>query len=333
MLARSLYQGVDLIKRPNSFFWISRLNKRANFSGKSGDGLSRTERRLLERKARNKERKQTARARNERPKEEKIINHLRLHHIRHRLAKIFIPKIPGGGNLYFRLHHFTSLGYRIPLFLAFCFLLTNEDYFPFVIQGSIGPSMLPTIQFIGDLWLIETWAWHRLLGFEIPLQIGDVIIWKDPTTQRVSCKRIIGIEGDEVARFGQYVQLYKDRKDLGIILPSDAEARNLNLNWDGNDGKARTISETTVVPNGHVWIEGDCPPFSLDSRHFGPISTSWIRGRLLYRVWPMQREDEDGNLIPLQVSRKRPLPFPSIESYLGKRFNFYRISGEDNKSE
>ena len=198
-----------------------------------------------------------------------------------------------------------------------------------------GPSCscLPTIQFIGDLWLIETWAWHRLLGFEIPLQIGDVIIWKDPTTQRVSCKRIIGIEGDVVERFGEYVQLYKDRKDLGIILPSDAEARNLNLNWDGNDGKARTISETTVVPNGHVWIEGDCPPFSLDSRHFGPISTSWIRGRLLYRVWPMQREDEDGNLIPLQVSRKRPLPFPSIESYLGKRFNFYRISGEDNKSE
>jgi signal peptidase I len=61
---------------------------------------------------------------------------------------------------FIRSPYLISVGYQLPFFLALCYLLTNDDISPYVVQGSIGPSMLPTIQFIGDLWLVETWAWY-----------------------------------------------------------------------------------------------------------------------------------------------------------------------------
>ena len=40
------------------------------------------------------------------------------------------------------------------------------------------------------------------------------------------------------------------------------------------------------VPAGHVWIEGDNPTHSLDSRQYGPVPLALIRGRVLVQVWP-----------------------------------------------
>jgi inner membrane protease subunit 1 len=294
-------------------------------TGKANQNLSRTERRVLERKQKNKERKEAARTNKDSKDPKKVVSGSVLTAMRQRVARILHPKVPGGGNLYFKGNHLKYLGYRLPLAVAVCYLLSNDDFSPYIIQGSIGPSMLPTIQFIGDLWLIETMAWHRLFDLETPLQNGDLVIWKDPSTERVSCKRVIGLEDDEVLRYGEYAQLYQHREDWGIVKPNDTEeSRNLNFDWDKSEGNIES-SRTMVVPSGHVWLEGDCPPFSLDSRHFGPIPISWIRGRLIYRVWPISREDEDGNPIPCSLDHHRPVPFPSIESYLGKKFNFYRI--------
>jgi signal peptidase I len=326
MFLRSVQQCLAF--RGNLFLPTRCNYQHARFSGNAKRGLSRPERRLLEKKQRNKERKEKARASKGEQERKYVPSMSRVTHIQKRIGDIFRLKVPGGGNLYFRRHHFTSLGYRLPVAFALCYLLTNEEYFPYVIQGSIGPSMLPTIQFIGDLWFIETWAWHRLLGIETPLKVGDVVIWKDPKTQRVSCKRIIGVEGDQVARYGEYALLYRDREDWGIVLPGDAASRNLDLDWDNENENRKNIDQTTVVPAAHVWLEGDCPPFSLDSRHFGPIPKSWVRGRLFFRIWPFQREDEDGNPIPFRLGQERPVPFPSIHSYIGKRFNFYRVPRE-----
>lgn len=43
---------------------------------------------------------------------------------------------------------------------------------------------------------------------------------------------------------------------------------------------------TTVQPDGAIWIEGDNPFGSTDSRQLGALPASVVRGRVLGRLWP-----------------------------------------------
>lgn len=292
------------------------------------DKLSRAERRALERKQRNKERKIQARAlgKTKSPQEKIVAPSSKVFT---RLKKIFHPRVLGS-ETFLNGEHLAALSYRLPIFFLLCLLTTHEDCSPYIVQASLGPSMLPSIQFIGDLWLVETGAWSRLLGRDPSIETGDVVIWKDPKNGRVSCKRVIGIGGSKVQRYGQFSQVYHERDDWGIIWPKDAEERGLDVKceWDSGRSNGKNLHRTIEVPDDHVWLEGDCPPFSLDSRHYGPIPSSWIRGRLLLRIWPFQREDEFGGTVPNWVQSERPTPYSSVDQYLGKHNNFYRVRRE-----
>jgi len=41
------------------------------------------------------------------------------------------------------------------------------------------------------------------------------------------------------------------------------------------------------IPRGHVWIEGDNKPMSLDSRDYGPVSKGLIQGKVICKFWPL----------------------------------------------
>jgi hypothetical protein len=43
---------------------------------------------------------------------------------------------------------------------------------------------------------------------------------------------------------------------------------------------------TKVEPGGSVWVEGDNPFGSTDSRDLGAVPTDALRGRVLARIWP-----------------------------------------------
>ncbi|XP_045124820.1 mitochondrial inner membrane protease subunit 1-like isoform X1 [Portunus trituberculatus] len=77
---------------------------------------------------------------------------------------------------------------------------------------------------------------------------GDVIIARSPTNPHHHiCKRVTGLEGDRV-----------------------------------KDG-----FKTHYVPKGHVWLEGDNHSNSTDSRNFGSVPAGLIRGRAVFRIWPL----------------------------------------------
>eukprot|EP00934_Nitzschia_sp_Nitz4_P000759 Nitzschia sp. Nitz4//scaffold9_size221794//144733//145824//NITZ4_001365-RA/size221794-processed-gene-0.337-mRNA-1//-1//CDS//3329561058//759//frame0 len=293
----------------------------------SGRRMSRTERRLMERKQRNKEKRELKAPKEEVTAEKKVVE---LSPFQKRIKNMVYPKIFGSG-AFVTSEHLIALGYRLPFFLALAYLLTDEDFSPYVVKASLGPSMLPTIPFIGDLWLVETGAWYRWLGWAPSLERGQVILWKDETNGRVSCKRVVGIGGDDVLRYGEFgPSIYRSREDLAIIWPRDTEERGLDADfpWDSenNDDNRKDANRKIKVPDGHVWLEGDCPLFSLDSRHYGPIPVERIHGRLMLRLWPMTREDHiTGEVVPNWVSTSRPRPFPKEDDYLGKQYNFYRV--------
>ncbi|KAI8926711.1 peptidase S24/S26A/S26B/S26C [Entophlyctis helioformis] len=107
--------------------------------------------------------------------------------------------------------------------------------------------MLPTFNIVGDFVLVERLSWRRRR-----LALGDVILSvspHDPT--RIVCKRILGLPGDVVC------------KDP-LTYPHE---------W-------------LTVPEGTVWLQGDNLTNSTDSRSYGPVPMSLIRGHVVATVWP-----------------------------------------------
>jgi signal peptidase I len=243
-----------------------------------------------------------------------------------------------------------ALAYRLPLILVLGYVFTDENISPYVIRASFGPSMLPTIQFVGDIWLVETGAWRRAWkclweGQDAPIdtssyQVGDLVLWKDPKTGRISCKRIVGLEGEKVKTYGAFVELYKNRPDLGIVWPRDASTRGIPSKDSFleevrhvKNGPDNAIHQRMVIPANHMWVEGDCPLFSVDSRHYGPIPTSTLLGKLVLRLWPWNRvemihDNENAYVSSCRVFERRPIPYSSEEPYLGKKFGLYKVVKE-----
>jgi hypothetical protein len=52
-------------------------------------------------------------------------------------------------------------------------------------------------------------------------------------------------------------------------------------------GRGLGIKRVRMVnPDGSLWLEGDNPFGSTDSRAFGPVPARRLRGRVVARLWP-----------------------------------------------
>jgi hypothetical protein len=66
------------------------------------------------------------------------------------------------------------------------------------------------------------------------------------------------------------------------------------------DGQGLGVKRVRAVgPDGSVWVEGDNPFGSADSRQFGLLPAVALRGRVLARLWPRpgrvgERANPDG---------------------------------------
>jgi signal peptidase I len=159
--------------------------------------------------------------------------------------------------------------------------------------------------------------------YKRPYQKGDVVTIFNPFSKTLISKRIVGIEGDTVLAFGEYAQSYHEmgKDDCGV--PADdryaipycqQEAQNARAS-NHNNGTGMPLYQATItVPKDHVWVEGDNPLCSIDSRHYGPLPISSLRGRVVVRLWPIRREPDFCTL-----SDGRPAPFMSVDEIFGER--------------
>lgn len=84
------------------------------------------------------------------------------------------------------------------------------------------------------------------------LKVGDVIMATSPRDPgRTICKRVLALEGEEVP------------------------------------GVAGVWGQR--VPRGSVWVEGDNTARSLDSKTFGPLPLGLVKGRVVWKVWPLSQ--------------------------------------------
>ncbi|XP_015435109.1 PREDICTED: mitochondrial inner membrane protease subunit 1 [Dufourea novaeangliae] len=47
------------------------------------------------------------------------------------------------------------------------------------------------------------------------------------------------------------------------------------------------VNDGIIVPNGHVWLEGDNIVNSTDSRVYGPVPQGLLRGRVICKIYPL----------------------------------------------
>ena len=107
-------------------------------------------------------------------------------------------------------------------------------------------------------------------------QRGDVIIFKFSDTQDF-IKRVIGLPGDTVML--KDGQMYINGTQLD-------ESKYLNSSIYTNGGSFLTEGESIVVPDGEYFVCGDNRPHSSDSREFGPINQSEIKGKAWIVYFP-----------------------------------------------
>ena len=237
--------------------------------------------------------------------------------------------------------------------------------FPFAIDIGDGPSMLPTMIPGVELYWRDCWSdrffwfnWRhlrdvskRLLGddapskpnneletsdtvsYKRPWQRGDVVTIFNPYSKRIICKRIIGLPGDTVQLFGEYAKAYHDLNEYDESCGVPRDERYSVPFCDEEAAKQRSQNNnsiyqmTIIVPPHHVWVEGDNPLYSTDSRHFGPLPISSLRGRVALRLWPIRRHIEtdissNESIEELRsrdwcaLSSERPRPFMNAEEML-----------------
>ncbi len=81
-----------------------------------------------------------------------------------------------------------------------------------------------------------------------PIHRGDIVVGRSPSNGTQVLKRVTALPGDVVLMRGR---------------------------------------EPLVVPEGHVWIEGDNAQSSHDSRYYGPMPIENISGRVCAKLWPL----------------------------------------------
>ena len=133
-----------------------------------------------------------------------------------------------------------------------------------VVRGS---SMAPGIH-DGDRILVEPWSY--VVG---DVSRGDVVVLQYPLDPRVDyIKRVIGVPGDHVVMADGYVWVNGELLTEPYV-----------------DDVDHTSYTSCIVDEGHVFVLGDNRPRSSDSREFGLVPVTYLRGRVDLRLWPLSR--------------------------------------------
>eukprot|EP00514_Thraustochytrium_sp_LLF1b_P003205 CAMPEP_0184512354 /NCGR_PEP_ID=MMETSP0198_2-20121128/2832_1 /TAXON_ID=1112570 /ORGANISM="Thraustochytrium sp., Strain LLF1b" /LENGTH=136 /DNA_ID=CAMNT_0026902365 /DNA_START=84 /DNA_END=493 /DNA_ORIENTATION=+ len=116
-------------------------------------------------------------------------------------------------------------------------LLYVVNTYVFEVTMCVGPSMLPTFSTAGDIVLVE-----RISPMADLIKNDDIVIAVSPTNPRQTvCKRVKGMAGDTVKLARRY---------------------------------SHSRERSQVVPDGCVWLEGDNPRNSTDSRSYGAVPSA-----------------------------------------------------------
>ena len=137
---------------------------------------------------------------------------------------------------------------------------------PIIVSGD---SMKPTLH-NGEL-LLE----KKINYKESKIKRFDIVVINDGKDEII--KRIIGMPGEHVS--------YKNNK----LYINEKEVQEPFTPRDTKDFNLEEICTCSAIPEGQYLVLGDNRPISRDSRIIGLIKEKDIKGKAIYRFWPLTK--------------------------------------------
>jgi signal peptidase I len=140
-------------------------------------------------------------------------------------------------------------------------------------------------------------TWTRFwANFWTPISVGDVVVLQHPDRAGTVCKRVMGLPGDVVTkpisrRGASKLEWIGNLPMKHEVSPFSVQERQTSFlpPYQTSLGTLKRRSAATLtVPDGHLWVEGDNPWNSNDSRNYGAVPASLIVGRVVCRLWPIK---------------------------------------------
>jgi signal peptidase I len=110
---------------------------------------------------------------------------------------------------------------------------------------------------------------------------GDVVVFQTPKKAAAQCgeggtfvKRIVGLPGEVISERNGFVYVDGRRLEEPYIAPSERDT--LTKSWPR-------------VPKGEYFMMGDNRADSCDSRQWGPVPRSNLKGPVVATYWPLNR--------------------------------------------
>jgi signal peptidase I len=158
--------------------------------------------------------------------------------------------------------------------------------------GSMKPNLL-----VGDHLIVNKFifaptrfAFERALLPMRPIERGDIVVFKFPEEpERDFIKRVIGLPGDTLELRNQTVSINGralTEPYAHYLFPPATEGQ--------MNGDLRRKYGPVTVPDGHYFMMGDNRDDSQDSRFWGFLPQSYVKGRALFIYWSFDTP-EDGS--------------------------------------
>jgi len=177
--------------------------------------------------------------------------------------------------------------------LAYALDVREQLIQPFIIpQASMYPTILPKDRIIAVKNAYQTTDPQR----------GDLVLFAYPDDRRIFyIKRVVALAGDtvEIKSGNLYVNGVKlSRESLGPATISSGKTTSTGeVFYENNNGAKYRIflaQETPAadfgpitVPKHDCFVMGDNRNDSRDSRYFGSIAVTSLKGKFEYRYWPI----------------------------------------------
>ena len=228
------------------------------------------------------------------------------------------------GPLKDELYFYGTLMYRLTVAYGGIYCLSE---YGFQLTNCNGPSMLPTMNPIGEIIFIDRLT-PRLYGLGTSSSATECVRQARERQLQHECK-YAGNDDDnrdeewhepfipcnEMPQAGKWQRFWKNlrtgisRGDVVVVehprregtvckrvlgLPGDdiivkKSQYNASHFRHGSEKASRAARKSLhTVPDGHVWLEGDNSANSLDSRSYGTVPAAMIVGRVPFRVWPLR---------------------------------------------
>jgi signal peptidase I len=150
---------------------------------------------------------------------------------------------------------------------------TYINLFPIKLYRIPSPSMAPNL-LPGDYFFID----KKYYRDKQPMR-GDIVVFQlpiDPSKDYI--KRVVGLPGETVEMASRKVSIDKQVLNEPYLKRSGLNSNSIGLN-------SKIAFGPVVVPENSLFLLGDNRIGSNDSRYFGPVNFSALRGKALFIVW------------------------------------------------